>query len=725
MKNFFTLCFLLLAALAVNAQTVILQENFEGTGTPSGWTQQTAATDGGWKFGTSSALSSSSFPIPNNGTKIAATNDDGCNCDKSNEYLILPAMDLSTYAAVAMKFDLFYYDAVYQGAQEHAYVAVSTDNGATWQDIETLPGADGWQNGYTFDLTAYAGMSSVMLGFHYADGGGWLYGWAIDNVSVFAPSDYDVAVVKLTVPRFKLFGTSVVIQGEVTNQGAQNLTSFDLVWSDGINNYTDQITGVDIPYLGAYAFEHSTPLSLPQAVSYNFSVWVDNPNGEVDADDTNNQIDGVVSGVTYIPAKKMYVEEATGTWCGWCPRGAEWMDWMAENHPDEFVGVAVHNADPMALTAWDDGVGNFPGFSGYPSVIVDRDAIYDPSDLGTILSDYVYRIAPVAPDIEASIDVATKTLTVTASAEFVTELENIDYRLNIGLTEDDVRGTAAGYNQTNYYSGAAAPNDPIPNYGLDWDAEANPVPAAIMVYNHVGRLLSNGWAGEAGSVPATVIAGDVATKVYTVSNFNTNWNPFNMHAIVMVLDNSNGKLLNVETTTQIDVICPAALGLTIDVVDDTLGTAGTGSIMVSMANPNLGFGGYTFALSNGSTGSTIGGLAAGDYTLTVSDKIGCSQTIDVTVGTFTGVQDIEALASFSLTPNPASSVSALNVHFNKAVDAQVAVVNSIGQVMETVKFEGTSNIQHNFNLGNYADGIYLVKVNVGSQVHTERLIIAR
>ena len=36
---------------ALSAQTVLLQENFDGGALPDGWTQQTLATDGGWLGG--------------------------------------------------------------------------------------------------------------------------------------------------------------------------------------------------------------------------------------------------------------------------------------------------------------------------------------------------------------------------------------------------------------------------------------------------------------------------------------------------------------------------------------------------------------------------------------------------------------------------------------------------------------------------------------------------
>mgnify|MGYP001497226263 CR=1 FL=1 len=63
-------------------------EDFEGTtGTalPSGWTQVTAATDGGYLSGTD--MSSQYFPIPAH-TRYVGTNDDACDCDKANEKLI-------------------------------------------------------------------------------------------------------------------------------------------------------------------------------------------------------------------------------------------------------------------------------------------------------------------------------------------------------------------------------------------------------------------------------------------------------------------------------------------------------------------------------------------------------------------------------------------------------------------------------------------------------------
>ena len=725
MTKLFTLIFCFLTVGALNAQ-VLLEENFEG-GAPATWTQQTSATDGGWNFGTAGSLSSAYFPIPDNGSNIAVTNDDGCNCDKNADYLITSSIDMSGVAGASLKFDLFYANGVYQGAQEVAAIDASTDGGATWTQVEALPG-DGnvWQNNHIIDVSAFAGNADVRFAFHYSDGGGWLYGWAIDNVSVYVPAANDVSLTGLDVPRFAQFGGGVPIQGEVTNFGITNLNSFDISWSDGVNTYTDQITGVDIPFLGTYDFTHSTAFPLPQAVTYNVTVWADNPNNFADGNPNNNQQAGVVSAVTYIPTKKMVAEEATGTWCGWCPRGTEWMDWMTENYEDDFIGIAVHNIDPMAVTAYDNGVGDFPGFPGYPSVIIDRYEIVDPLELEDVLPSSLAKIVPVAsPSITAEVDVESRMFTSNASTEILSQMDNLDYRMNIILTEDGIHGTGNGYNQVNYFAGSGSPTDPIPGYGLDWDMLPDPVPASQMWYNHVGRILSDGWAGAAGSIPASVTAGDVATKEYSIPNFHSKgWNPFNMHAVVLVTDNATGEVLNAETVP-IDVICPADLGLTFNVIDATTNGTTDGAIAVTVPGTTPGFPPYSYEWSNGETTPALTNVAYGNYTLVVSDKIGCTQTYDVTVGFVTGVSEIETLTGISLTPNSASTLSVLDVQFSKAVDMRLEVVTAAGQVMYNAAVNNTLGGQYHLDLASYAAGIYFVKISVGEQANVKRLMVSK
>jgi hypothetical protein len=137
------------------------------------------------------------------------------------------------------------------------------------------------------------------------------------------------------------------------------------------------------------------------------------------------------------PHKVIALEEGTGTWCQWCPRGAVFMDLMAEKYHGYVASIAIHNADPMTVDEYDSNT----GFLSYPGAHVDRDGIdWDPSG---IESPFLNKIA-VAPEVTivngASFDSITRELKVSLTT---TLEQNIlgDYKIACVITEDSVRGT--------------------------------------------------------------------------------------------------------------------------------------------------------------------------------------------------------------------------------------------------------------------------------------------
>ena len=537
MKKLFTLFLALGLGITLSAQ-VYISEDFEG-GLPAGWSILTNSTDGGWIIAPASDVSSSYFSPPDNGGNIAATNDDGCGsaCNKLNDVLVMPTIDLSSASApVVMVFDGFFRDDTYQGVVENAWVDYSLDGGTTWTHLVELSGSEAWQ-ALNIDLSSLIGNAAVTLAFHYTDKGGWLYGFAVDNILVYKPYDYDVKLTLNPVNRYNLLSTTVPFSGKVTNNGLQTVTSLDISWTDGTNTYTDDLTGLNIAPGGSYNFTHSTPLDVASAITYNIEVEASNPNGQPDGFDDNNAGSAKVSGLAFLPAPRVVAEEATGTWCGWCPRGFVFMELMEENYED-FIGIAVHNGDPMTNTTYDDGLTSFPGFTGFPSVIADRISVIDPSDLEGYYDGAADRIVPVAASItDALIDPATRDLTINAQATFATQLSASDYRFNIVLVENGITGTGSGYNQANYYSGGAAG----PMGG--WENLSDPVPAASMVYDLVGRDILGGWAGWEGA--QSVEANDVVSDSWTYT-VPADWNYENMTVVFLVLDGETGAVLNAD-----------------------------------------------------------------------------------------------------------------------------------------------------------------------------------
>ena len=149
-----------LCSISVYAQTTLLQENFDAGVLPDGWTQQTLASDGGWLAGESTDLESQWWPIAPHGNMMA-TNDDGCDCDKSEDYLITPALDLSGVESAILAFSSYYDGGSYEGDDEVATVEYSLDGGSTWTLLQTLEGSEGTWDFEVIDLDVVLGEAEV------------------------------------------------------------------------------------------------------------------------------------------------------------------------------------------------------------------------------------------------------------------------------------------------------------------------------------------------------------------------------------------------------------------------------------------------------------------------------------------------------------------------------------------------------------------------------------
>jgi hypothetical protein len=182
-----TLLLILLASLNINSYgQVFFSEDFEGspnatTDLPINWTESGLSSDGIWSTGTSTDASSTylSFPVPTNGSLFAYTNDDECNCDKSNDRMFLPIQDFTSRSCVKLGFDLY----LNGGYGEMGFVMVSIDGGTNWDTLYTAVGnASAWQDDISINLFAYAGEASVLIAFVYNDATNWGFAMAVDDV---------------------------------------------------------------------------------------------------------------------------------------------------------------------------------------------------------------------------------------------------------------------------------------------------------------------------------------------------------------------------------------------------------------------------------------------------------------------------------------------------------------------------------------------------------------
>ena len=371
------------------------------------------------------------------------------------------------------------------------------------------------------------------------------------------PSD-DPILSSLDIDAYVVNPSNVDIKGTIKNGGLNPITSIDVKWSDGTNTYTDNLTGLNIVMNGTYNFTHATQLNITSLAANSLTIWIEYP---ADLDTSNNTLTTAVAGLTSIPSKVTVGEEKTGTWCGWCPRGAVALAEMEAT--SSFIGIAVHNGDPMTISAYDGNLGTYiPG--GYPGGGVDRVLEDDPSAFSTMHAARVTDIVPCAVNsITATFDGATNKISVSTDAEFFGNIIG-DFRLSCVIVEDDLESSNSSWNQSNYYGPGGSGNSSnmtFPanvNNGFSFNTASSPVPSASFGgYDHVARSLSNNdILGDVGSLPSGTV--NVGTYSHTFTDVNTNslagyndagFNWTKAHAVVMIINAVTGEILNAGKTS--------------------------------------------------------------------------------------------------------------------------------------------------------------------------------
>jgi Secretion system C-terminal sorting domain/Outer membrane protein Omp28 len=408
------------------------------------------------------------------------------------------------------------------------------------RDLAPIEAANGW---YSYAVNVPAGTTGTG---YITFLGTSAYGnnIFIDEVVIdVVPSD-DAAMNTVSVNPIVSVG-SVAITGSFKNNGLSDINSLDLNWLiDNEPLHTQSLTGLALASSQSIDFTHADQWAATSGVHV-LKVWVSNLNGgAVDADLSNNELVKTINVVNEIFPRTVVYEEGTGTWCGWCPRGAVGLKDMLHNHTDgSFIGIAVHNGDPMVVAAYDTAIGAF--ISGYPSGTLNRfPGAVDPgiTSLEPAYQDALTK-TPLGkislPDVNWN--PTTREITFDVESKFALDIANANYSVGAIIVENGVTGITTGYNQTNYYSSNAI--NLVDWEGINWKDLGNPIPAATMVYNHVGRALLGGFGGFANSIPTSVTYN--TPYAYSFSHtLPTTQNVLNVEVVAVLLDKSNGQIVN-------------------------------------------------------------------------------------------------------------------------------------------------------------------------------------
>jgi thiol-disulfide isomerase/thioredoxin len=459
----------------------------------------------------------------------------------ADKWMVMPAITLSNNAdAKYLRFDVSSGDI---GAMDGVEVYVSLGNTpADFLATTAIYSSTGIGEPYIgtgwatrdIDITAYSGQN-IYIAFRNNNYNNLVVG--IDNISVIETEfDYDIELTSLDFTQYTTLPSNIDIDGTVTNLGANSINSMNITWTDGVNSYTDNLTGLNILPFSNYSFTHNTQLNIINNGSVSITVIIDSVNSIIDSNTTNNTLTQIVNTVSFIPTKRVVFEEAGGTWCPFCPKGVVAMESLVQNFPNTAIGIAVHNADQMTVTNYDGAM----GVTNWPNAHVDRALLnvgggnVNETSFLQFYSERINVFTPVEINADAHFDSLTRTIDVNITGEFVTNLSG-DYRFNAVILEDGV----GPFNQANNFGGTS-PGLVGPISGINFSTSPNPV---SMLFDHVARAILGGFDGTAASLPSNITAGGIYTHNYTHS-LPVNQNENNVQVVAMIINNSTGEILN-------------------------------------------------------------------------------------------------------------------------------------------------------------------------------------
>ncbi len=231
-----------------------------------------------------------------------------------------------------------------------------------------------------------------------------------------------------------------------------------------------------------------------------------------------------------VPRTLVY-EEATGTWCQYCPRGDYYADSLKKMY-DNVIVIKVHGSDPLALEGYVDSA----GLESYPTANIDRIK----KKLGTNVWFEGYQVRNGEPtyvsvSVNPVYNSSTRHLTVNLEATF-SKAYSGDYRFAAIVLESSIVGDNTAYNQANYYSGFSG-------YMGGFEKLPRSIPYYMIAYDNVPRKLLGNYSGDYGSLPSSISKG--ATYNYSYDwTIPDEFNPDNMKVVGLVIDASTGEIMN-------------------------------------------------------------------------------------------------------------------------------------------------------------------------------------
>lgn len=246
----------------------------------------------------------------------------------------------------------------------------------------------------------------------------------------------------------------------VTNNGATTIQSLTLGY--GIGSVTTQQTFRDLNLpMGASTTLTVNATSETEGVQ-KFYLQVSDLNDGTLRDEEESSNAGFLNFACYNEFfnRKPLIELFTSQTCQYCPQGYEYAEQAAESFRDDVIFLKHHTgfADDIFTVSPSQTYATFFRVEGAPSAMLDRITVryndgsqavaFHPTNLSGLLPSIIGVPATSSVNIEGSIDMETRTVTVTVSGDIISLGSDYDMAnpcLNVMIVQDNFRAPQVFY----------------------------------------------------------------------------------------------------------------------------------------------------------------------------------------------------------------------------------------------------------------------------------------
>lgn len=342
----------------------------------------------------------------------------------------------------------------------------------------------------------------------------------------------------------------------IANHGTKAITSVS--YNINVSGQTIvNVANVDIP--AVYGREAEIEAELPSVANkgnYTATITINQVN-YVDNTDPNAQTDVVAHVYNTLPVHRAVLEEYTGAWCGYCPRGFVGLEEMNRLYPNDFIGISYHNGDAMEVTS------DFPSdVSGFPAAWLDRisqtDAFSGDEEYGLwgIEKAWLARnrvFTPANIDVEATPNGGNK-IDATATVVFPLDNDKCNYSVGFVLVGNGLKGEGSDWVQSNYYSGETNWPESMSQFT---EGESK---ISGLVFNDV-YLAHSSKGGISGSLKAPIISDAEQKVTYTFDLSESSVSKLlgsnvTLRVVALLIDNKTGVIVNANKSELVDSPTP-------------------------------------------------------------------------------------------------------------------------------------------------------------------------